>query len=442
MTRAATRAAAVGAALLALASCGERELLLPGAREDVRSTAGPAVIAAAATDVAAGPAPIALPAPRRLAAWPLRVGVPSNDPGHATLAPAPTRIWSASIGQGDTLRQRIATDPVGDGARIYTMDARARVVATAPNGGTVWSRSLVPAAERETDASGGGLGVAGGVLYATTGYGELHALDAATGATRWVQRLDAPLTTPKPVGDLVYLVSRDARAWAIEAANGRIRWELPAAPAAAVSATAPAPALTDRLAVFPYGSGEVVAALRESGTRVWGASVSGRRRGVAYNDLADVTGDPVVAGGLIYAGTTAGRIVALEAETGARAWTATEGAVSPVAVAGGSVFAVTDRAQLVRLDAATGAIVWRADLPFFRARRVAKRDAITAHFGPVLAGARLWVASSDGALRGFDPASGALAAVVAIPDGAASRPIVIQDALYVVGRGGALHAFR
>jgi outer membrane protein assembly factor BamB len=116
--------------------------------------------------------------------------------------------------------------------------------------------------------------------------------------------------------------------------------------------------------------------------------------------------------------------------------------MSPVAVAGGSVFAVTDRAQLVRLDAATGEVIWRTDLPYFRAARLARREGTFVHHGPVLAGGRLWVASSDGSLRGFDPASGRLAARLELPGGAASRPIAFGDALYVVDREGRLNAFR
>ena len=431
--------AMLGCALLALSSCGEREVLIPGERETVRGNSGPVEIA---TATRGGAAPLVLPAPRRLADWPLRVGNARNDPGHATLSAAPTRVWSADIGQGDSRRVRISADPVSDGARIFAMDAASTVSATTTGGGRVWSRALVPATERRTDAAGGGLAVAGGVVFATTGFGELHALDAATGATRWVQRLDAPLNSPKPVGGLVYLTSRDARAWAIDVEQGRIRWELPAAPATAVTAAAPSPAVTERLVLFPYGSGEIVAALRESGVRVWGSGVTGRRRGVAYNDIGDVTADPVVQGDAVYAGTQAGRMVALDLATGERRWTATDGAVSPMAVAGGAVFAITDRAQLVRLDAATGDVVWRADLPFYETSRIGRREGAYAHYGPTLAGGRLWVASADGVLRGFDPVSGALAASVPVPGGAASRPIAMADGLYVVGRGGTLHAFR
>ncbi|KIT14696.1 PQQ-like beta-propeller repeat protein [Jannaschia aquimarina] len=428
------------AGLALLTACTDPDPVLPGDREEVRPGRGPGVVAAASE--APGSAPISLPAARNLADWPMRVGTATNDPAHASLREAPVLAWSADIGQGDTRRQKITADPVSDGTRVFALDARSTVSATAVGGGTVWSRNLVPGTDRATDASGGGLAVVGGTLYVTTGFGELHALDAATGQERWVQRLDAPLTTPKAVDGLVYVVSRDSRAWAIDADQGRIQWELPSAPAASVTATAPAPAIDGRLVVFPFGSGEIVAALRRTGVRVWGSSVSGRRLGVAYSGVGDITGDPVLSGGLAYAGTTAGRIVALNVNSGERVWTAREGAVSPMVVKGGAVFAVTDRAQLVRLDAATGDVVWRADLPFYKARRLGRREGVFVHYGPILAGGRLWVASSDGGLRAFDPVSGALTAAADVPGGAASRPIVVGGTMYVVGRRGQLHAFR
>ncbi|WP_233489700.1 outer membrane protein assembly factor BamB family protein [Jannaschia rubra] len=425
---------------LVLAGCAEKDVVLPGERIPVRAGDGVGVIAAATTT---GSVPsLALAAPRRLGDWPMRVGNAANDPAHATLSPAPRLVWSANVGAGDSRRHRITADPVSDGSRIYTLDARATVTAVGLNGAVLWSRSLVPPTEGAGEVSGGGVAAVGGTVYISTGYGRLHALDAATGGERWVQRVDAAITTPKVAGGTVYLVSRDNRAFALDAATGRIRWELPAAPAAAVMATAPAPAVTDRAVIFPFGSGEIVAALRQSGTRVWGTSVSGKRRGVAYNEVGDITGDPVVASGKVFAGTSAGRMVALSASSGDRLWTANEGAVSPLVVAGGSVFAVSDRAQLLRLDAETGEVIWRSDLPFYRNTRLKRRQGIYAHFGPVLAGNRLWVASSDGVLRGFDPVTGALSASVEVPSGAASRPIVFGDALYVVGRSGTLHAFR
>ena len=107
-----------------------------------------------------------------------------------------------------------------------------------------------------------------------------------------------------------------------------------------------------------------------------------------------------------------------------------------------TAFGRPDEADLVRLDAATGGVIWRVDLPYYTDSRVKKQDRIYSHFGPVLAGGRLFVASSDGVLRAFDPASGRLVGQGDIPGGAASAPVVAGQTLYVVSRAGQLHAFR
>lgn len=116
--------------------------------------------------------------------------------------------------------------------------------------------------------------------------------------------------------------------------------------------------------------------------------------------------------------------------------------MSPVAVAGGSVFTVSDQAELVRLDAATGERIWGTELPFFKKNRITRREAVFAHYGPVIAGGRLWVGSSDGVLRSFDPVTGALAGQVELPGGAATNPVIVNQTLYIVSKTGRLLAFR
>ena len=103
---------------------------------------------------------------------------------------------------------------------------------------------------------------------------------------------------------------------------------------------------------------------------------------------------------------------------------------------------VNDISELVRLDAATGAPVWRVDLPDFEGENTRRQRSVIAHYGPVLAGGRLIVASSDGLIRQFDPASGALIGTVDLPGGAASAPVVAGQTLYVISKTGPLHAFR
>ncbi len=277
----------------------------------------------------------------------------------------------------------------------------------------------------------------------TTGFGELLAVDPASGGVIWRQRLRAPVTGAPTVADgVVYVVARDDSAWAVDASDGRVKWEIDGSPSAAGVVGGAGPAVTGRLVILPFPSGELVGALREGGAQIWNASAVGRRLGRAYGIASEITADPVVAGALTYVGNASGRTVAINTQTGEMVWQAIEGPVSPVAVAGGSIFLANDQGELLRLNASTGAVIWRVALPYFTETKPRKIEAIYANYGPVLAGGRLVVASSDGALRFFSPTDGSLVGEVALPDGAASAPVVVGGTIYVVSTKGQLHAFR
>ena len=428
------KTALVTGLLVALtASCGERDVILPGERIEIRDTeafvnqSGPVNFAAA----------------RLNADWTHRSGGPDHQITHPSLGAVLTQVLAVNIGAGDSNRARITAEPVVAGGVIYTMDARARVTATSAAGATLWSVDLTPRRDRAADASGGGVSVARGRVYATTGFGELTALDASTGAELWTQDLDAPGTSaPTVKGDLVYVVARNSAAWALDVNTGRIQWQLNGTPSIANFGGGAGVAVNDDIAVFPFPSGEVVATFPQGGIRRWSTVVSGDRLGRASAAITDISGDPVISGNRAYVGNFGGQLAALDLFNGDRIWTANEGALGPVWPAGNAVFLVNDLNELVRLDAATGDPVWRVALPSQEQKQRRRQKPIAAHYGPILAGGRLIVASSEGNMRMFDPASGALIGAVPIPGGAASNPVVAQGTLYVISKEGQLLAFR
>jgi outer membrane protein assembly factor BamB len=421
----------------ALAACGEQDIILTGERLDIRG---------GATDVAAfvnQARPISLPAAVTNADWTHRNGGPTHMVTHPALGASLAPLFSNNIGAGDSRRLRITADPIVTPSAVYTMDAQSQVLATSTAGETLWARSVIPPTDNPRDASGGGLAVAGPVLLATTGFGEVVALDAASGAEIWRQDLDAPGTSaPTIVGDLAYVVARDGRAWAIELASGRIRWTQSGTPPVSNFSGGAGAAVSGDFAIFPFPTGEVLAAFPEGGLRRWSTVVTGQRPGQASSNISDIAGDPVIDGDRVYVGNFSGRVVALEIANGDRIWTATEGAVGPVWPAGGSVFLVNDLGELLRLDAGDGTAIWRVALPSFEQTRERRQKTRFAHYGPILAGGRLIVASSDGLIREFDPTSGALVGTIEIPGGAASNPVVANGTLYVVTKRGQLLAFR
>lgn len=431
------------AALALLAACGDKELVLQGPRQDVRDAVIGAEDVASLAPAPVVAVPISLGAASVNGDWTHRAGNAAHRAGHVALNATLAPVWAAPIGAGDGRKNRITADPVVAGGRIFTLDANATVTATGTNGATLWQANLTPSADREGDASGGGLAAGEGRVFATTGFGELVALDPASGAVVWRQRFDAAVGGAPAVSDgRVYVVARDASAWAVRASDGKVEWVLPGTPSTSGVMGVSAPAVDARQVIFPFSSGQMVAVAKDSGLGLWGAYVAGQRRGRAYATLSDLTGDPVIADGMVYAGTSAGRLAAVNVDTGQTVWTARDGAMGPVAVAGGSLFLVNDEDQLLRLNASTGEEVWRIDMPYFTKDKDKRRRNIVAHFGPVLAGGRLVLASSDGLIRSFDPASGALVSSVELPKGAASAPAVAGGVLYVVGKDGKLRAFR
>lgn len=427
----------------ALLGCSDDEVILPGEREPIRPEDQLAAASVVEQTDVEGSRAISLPSQSANAEWAQGHGTAAFRTAHPAFGSNPQLIWRNPIGAGDSRKLRITADPIVGGGRIYTLDANALVTATTLGGATIWARDVRPARDSEGDATGGGMAFNNGTLYVSSGFGIITALDAATGATRWTQELDATGSgNPLVSNGLVYLVAGDDTGWAIEADSGRIAWQLTATPSVTNVLGAPAPVLSNGLAVFAFGSGDLIATFPKGGLRRWTATVAGQRLGRSSARFLDITGAPVAVGSTIFAGNHSGRIVAFDANSGSRRWTAAEGATDPVWPVGGSIFAITDRNELLRLDASNGVIIWRVQLPGYIEDRPRRRDEIFANHGPVVAGGRVVVASNDGLLRYFSPQDGSLLGTTSVPGGATTAPVFAGGVLYVVSVDGELLAFR
>ena len=151
----------------------------------------------------------------------------------ARLSGNPQRVFSVNIGSGDSKRSRIAASPVVSGGRVFTMDASARVTAVSTGGAALWTASIAPdSGDSQQRLSVAVWRPAATDVYATSGYGELVALDASTGGIAWRQRFDSPVTgAPTVVGNVVYAMGRDgSAAGGFSADTGKQVWQQPGAP--------------------------------------------------------------------------------------------------------------------------------------------------------------------------------------------------------------------
>ncbi|HCR93653.1 MAG TPA: quinoprotein, partial [Oceanicaulis sp.] len=169
--RASVMATAMAALLL---GCAEPEEILRGAREDIHADRRGGVVENRSVA-------ISLPRAVTNSSWQQSPGQPTTRTTHAALSAAPSLIWSTNIGAGDSRKQRITAAPVVGGGQIYTLDAASKVSAVSPSGAVLWQRNIEPASDEEGDATGGGIAYANGVVYVSSGFGVLSALNAKTG---------------------------------------------------------------------------------------------------------------------------------------------------------------------------------------------------------------------------------------------------------------------
>jgi len=385
----------------------------------------------------ATPAP-ALPAPHTAADWTQTNGRADHNSGHLAGPGALTPAWRADAGTGGA----ITSAPIVVGGRVYTLDAGSQVSAfDAGSGAVVWRAGLAPAGEDGEDGYGGGLAAEGDRIFATTGFGEMLALSAASGEVLWRFRASAPFrAAPAVARSVVLAVTRDNEAIALNTSDGSLRWRIAGIAARAGLLGGASPAMAGDLAVMPFSSGEVMGVQFLTGRQAWSAMLGGSRRGLARSAIADVTGDPVIVGRAVIAANHSGRIVAIDGQTGRRGWTRSIGSTGPLWVAGGSLFLVSDTAEVTRLALGTGQTIWRTQLPAYEDPEY--RTEPIAYSGPVLAGGRLHVTDSLGNLLSFDPATGARGATVSLSDSSTNGAVVAGGTLYVLSDDATLQAFR
>ncbi|HLL58285.1 MAG TPA: PQQ-binding-like beta-propeller repeat protein [Allosphingosinicella sp.] len=407
-------------------------------------------------DPALADVPIALPAVQANADWAQPGGNAAKSMSHVALGASLGRAWIASIGNGSEPRQRLASGPVVAAGRVYTIDTQAVARAfDATSGRPVWAREVGDAKERRGSISiltgeskgahgllfGGGVAFDNGRIYATSGLGDVEAIDAATGAMVWRVRPGGPLRgAPTIANDNVYVTSQDNQLFALNPVDGKVRWTQAGTVEVAGVFGAASPAAAQGTVVAGFSSGELIAFRYENGRPVWQDALARTSIATTVGTLSDVDADPVIDNGRVFAVGQGGRMIAHELNTDQRLWEINIAGISTPWVAGEWIFVVTDQAQLLAVARGTGRIKWISQLPRYRDEEDKKGR--VAWVGPVLAGDRLVLANSRGQIVNVSPQDGSIQSTVETKMPVSLPLAVAGNTLYVLHDDGRLTAWR
>lgn len=424
-------------ALVAIGACAKETKKLPGERISVLlfdPTLKP--------DPSLADEKVALTRPYVNTDWAQTGGNTAHAMQHLALGDVPKRAWSSDIGEGSDDDKRLLAQPIVAGGKVFTLDAVGEARAyRATDGHRLWRMPLKPEQETGGGTMGGGLAIDGGKLYVTTGFADVIALDAASGKELWRRRVSGPVrAAPTVVDGRVFVTTVEAKTHALSADDGHQLWTHDGTSEVSGFLGGAAPAVSEGIVVVAYSSGELFALRADTGRQVWTDFLPLPSRTSQAGDLADIRAAPVIYQGVVYAISNSGRMVAINLRNGARQWEQRIGGIQAPWVVGANIFVVTSDAEVACLNRADGRVRWVRSLPRYENEKK-KTDAI-AWAGPVLAGDRLLLGSTQGHAVALSPYTGDLLGQVDMDYPLTIPPAIADKTAYFVTDDADLIALR
>ncbi|SCZ55522.1 outer membrane protein assembly factor BamB [Thiohalomonas denitrificans] len=334
-------------------------------------------------------------------------------------------LWSADAGGGVGDHYLEMGPLVADDA-IYTADVEGRVSAFERDSGKrLWTTSL------EAGLSGGPGD--GGDRILLGGDAEVFAVSKTDGSRLWRADVSSEVLAP-PVrrDDIILVRTVDGNLFGLDAASGEQRWSYNQPVPTLSLRGVGAPAFFDGHAVAGFANGRLVAVNVQTGTPVWGATVSVPRGRTELERMVDVDAAPVIREGVAHVAAYQGRIATVALRNGQLLWTRDIPSHKAVGVTREAVLVIDDSSDVWALARYNGGTLWRSDK--LHARRLT---------APVPQGDFLVVGDLDGYLHWLSQADGSIVArdkVGSAPVLAA--PVVDGDQVFVIDADGRLAAFR
>jgi outer membrane protein assembly factor BamB len=430
------RTALSGLTLALLASCAEKKTPIIGVQI-------PVVQQDTGMDVAADAPPVTLPAATPLADWPQSLANGAHAPGNVAAPLTFKPLWRSTAGAPGGYRETLLASPLIANGQVFAMDSDASVRALSlTDGHVLWHTSTRPK-HVSAHNMGGGIAYDGGRIYASTGYGEMLALDAGSGAIIWRQPLILPArSAPLVANGLVAVVVLGDVLMTFNATSGAPGWQFSGnagQPSSAAVGVTGAPAYADGIIVAGFSTGLLAAIDANSGTPLWEQSLAAGFGQASALDFSDIVASPVIDNGVVYALNLGDTFMAVDLHSGVKVWThGTSGTQAPAA-AGGFLFLLDGTQMLYAIHEDDGLVSWGLQLPAY-IKPKSKHGAIL-WTGPVLVNGLLVLASDHGKMVLVDAVEGAVKQTVKLGEPADMPPIAAAGIVLQLTRNAKLTAY-
>ncbi|WJG10517.1 outer membrane protein assembly factor BamB [Aliiglaciecola sp. LCG003] len=282
------------------------------------------------------------------------------------------RIWSQDLSGGvdfyySRLRPALAYDKVYAASRQGTVAAFdetsgkeiwKRDLATYPNDSwfsfisNIWSSGI-------SAKISGGLTISYETVFFGTEDGEVFALDANTGETKWRVKVRGEVIAPPAVDEQVVVVNTGSGTlFALNATTGEQLWsydsDVPALSLRGIST----PVAVNGGAIVGTATGKLVVNILASGQTAWEETISAPSGATELERIVDIDSEPVVLAGIIYVISFDGTLASVELRTGRIIWKREYNSYRRIGVAGNSLYVTDVNSNMYSIDRRNGVELW------------------------------------------------------------------------------------
>jgi outer membrane protein assembly factor BamB len=335
------------------------------------------------------------------------------------------KLWSTGVGngQGDGF-YRIR--PAISGDTIYIASADGEVIAVnRQSGKTLWEVEL------DTPLSGG-VGVFADGLLLGSSEGVVLKLDANSGAQIWATPLRGEiLSSPQSNGRVVVAQTYDGKLQGLDFISGELLWTYDSnVPVLTIRGTS-TPIVNGEQVYAGFANGRVLALDMQTGGVLWEVRVAISQGRSEIERIVDVDGSMELAGGILYAASYQGSVVAIDVKSGRKIWQQKASSFSGVTQGFGNVYVADEDGTLSAYLRNGQGVKWMQDALAYRELS-----------RPTTVGSYITVADLEGYLHVLSQVDGEFVGRVKV-DGDGVRADMLSDGnvLYVFGNSGDLVAY-
>jgi outer membrane protein assembly factor BamB len=335
------------------------------------------------------------------------------------------KLWSMGVGngQGDGF-YRIR--PAISGQTLFVASSDGEVFAVdRRSGDDLWDIEL------DTPLSGG-VGVYGDGLFLGSSDGFVIKLDAGTGGQQWATRLRGEiLSAPQSNGNVVVAQTYDGKLQGLDFATGALLWTYDSnVPVLTIRGTS-TPIVDENRVYAGFANGRVLAFDINTGAVLWEVRVAISQGRSEIERIVDIDGSMALAGGILYAASYQGNVVAIDVRSGRKMWQQKASSFAGVSQAFGNVYVAEEDGTLTAYLRDGQGMRWTQ--PALAYRELSR---------PTPVGRYVAVADLEGYVHILSQVDGSFVGrVKADGDGVRADMLSDENVLYVYGNSGDLVAY-